>query len=42
MTSDNAALERMSARASERAHPHATDDIAGDVATLLPPTRRAA
>ena len=42
MTADADALKVMSARASERAHPRATEEIAGDVATLLPPTRRAA
>ena len=42
MTADARALEAMSVRAAERAHPHATRDIAGDVATLLPPMRRAA
>jgi UDP-N-acetylglucosamine--N-acetylmuramyl-(pentapeptide) pyrophosphoryl-undecaprenol N-acetylglucosamine transferase len=42
VTADAGALEVMSARASERAHPRATEEIAGDVATLLPPMRRAA
>ena len=42
MTADTNALQAMSERASERAHPRATEEIAGDVATLLPPTRRAA
>lgn len=42
MTTDAEALERMSARAAERAHPEATGRIAGDIATFLPPVRRAA
>lgn len=42
MSEDAKALQVMSERASGRAHPRATHDIAGDVATLLPPTRRAA
>jgi len=35
-------LEAMRARALERAHPNATNEIASDVATLLSPARRAA
>lgn len=35
-------LRAMKARALERARPAATADIAGDVASFLPPTRRAA
>ncbi len=35
-------LRAMKARALERARPTATATIAGDVATFLPPTRRAA
>lgn len=42
MTSDPDGLADMSRRALERAHPRATDEIAGDVAMLLPPVRYAA
>jgi UDP-N-acetylglucosamine--N-acetylmuramyl-(pentapeptide) pyrophosphoryl-undecaprenol N-acetylglucosamine transferase len=42
ITDDPQRLRTMRARALERARPHATREIASDVATLLPPVRRAA
>ena len=42
LASDEGALRSMRERALERARPHATRTIATDLATILPPPRRAA
>lgn len=42
LAADPERLREMRTRALERARPHATREIATDVASLLPPTRRAA
>jgi UDP-N-acetylglucosamine--N-acetylmuramyl-(pentapeptide) pyrophosphoryl-undecaprenol N-acetylglucosamine transferase len=42
VASDSDVLDRMRDAAGDRARPRATSDIASDVATILPPQRRAA